>query len=166
MRCISFTRGNKFRCFYDCSLMADISRYDDRETNSEEIFNCGFCSFKASDFRRLRHHIDQKHSLTYLELKTFDSVKIMNRLENNRSKQSYLCSSGKETRASILHQLGVLVTTVSGLMYLSNDDIEANSEETFKCGFCSFRASNFPRMRHHIDRKHSLTLSESNTFDK
>ena len=48
----------------------------------------------------------------------------------------------------------------------SNDDIETNSEETFKCGFCSFKASNLSRMRHHIDRKHSLTFAESNTIDK
>ena len=52
MRCINFPEGNEFYCF--CNYSSD----DDRETNSEEIFNCGFCSFKTSDLRRMRHHID------------------------------------------------------------------------------------------------------------
>ena len=166
MRYINFTRGKIFSCFDHCSFMADISSDDDRETDSEDIFKCGFCSFKASDLHRMWHHIDRKHSLTYLESKTFDSDKVMNRLKNNRSEQSSSVwfRKGDKTKHSASNMSSgsdCFMTDVS-----SNDDIETNSEETFKCGFCSFKASNLSRMRHHIDRKHSLTFAESNTFDK
>ena len=161
-----FTRGKIFSCFDHCSFMADISSDDDREADSEDIFKCRFCSFKASDLHHMWHHIDRKHSLTYLESKTFDSDKVMNRLKNNRSEQSSSVwfRKGDKTKHSASNMSSgsdCFMTDVS-----SNDDIETNSEETFKCGFCSFKASNLSRMRHHIDRKHSLTFAESNTFDK
>ena len=165
--CINFgfTRGKIFSCFDHCSFMADISSDDDRETDSEDIFKCRFCSFKASDLHRMWHHIDRKHSLTYLESKTFDSDKVMNRLKNNRSEQSSSVrfrkgDKTKHSASTMSSGSDCFMTDVS-----SNDDIETNSEETFKCGFCSFKASNLSRMRHHIDRKHSLTLKKHSSVD-
>ena len=83
----------------------------------------------------MKHHIDRKHSLNYHEFKTFDSDKIMNRLQNNRSEQSSSvlfrkAGKSKDSATTWSSKYDCFMTDV-----LSNDEIEANSEEIFKCGF-------------------------------
>ena len=158
------TYGKKYYC-NKCSFLADISSNADRKTNSEKIVvKCGFCSFKASNLRRMKHHVVRKHSLTYLEYKAFDFVE--NRLVNSRSEQSLLVQFKKGDKSK--HCASAWSSSYNCFMtdVLRNVDRETNSEETFKCGVCSCKASNLRHMRYHIDSIHCLAFAESNTFNK
>ena len=114
----------------------------------------------------MKHHIVRKHSLTNLEFKTFEFDKVENRLVNSRSEQSLLVQFKKGDK--IRRCASAWGSSYNCFMtdVLRNVDREANSEETFKCGVCSCKASNLRHMRHHIDSTHCLAFAESNAFNK